>query len=316
MQRHQAPETGLIAVDWGLSRFRLTLVASDGAVKATSTTDVGVTQVRNKDFDTYLYGRVEALDETGALRDAPVLLCGVIGSTIGWTDAGYVDCPASPGDVAGRLARAPSSELNAFIVPGLRCTSPLGEPDVMRGEESQILGWLKDADGVRARESLLCLPGTHTKWVEIRDGIVTRFNTTFTGELFAHLCAHSVLIDRWQAANPGAFADGLRRSFRTPAISQTLFSARSRVLSGSLPASASRDYVSGLLIGADVKSAVELWQPSTVVVVGDEPISGLYASALRKLSVDASVVDGTRAAVRGLLEISRTAALARNLHRK
>ena len=303
MQRTRGAEIGLIVVDWGTSRFRLTPITTDGTVKVTTVTNVGVTNVRDSDFDGYLRDQLSALD--GGYHDAEIILCGMVGSTIGWTDAGYVDCPANPRDLAGKMVKAPSSRLNASIVPGLRCTSPLGEPDMMRGEESQILGWLSDAGSERTRKSLLCLPGTHTKWVRIEDSMVTGFNTAFTGELFAHLCAHSVLVGQQQDPNPDAFAAGLKRSFQTPAVSQTLFSARSRVLAGSLSASATKDYLSGLLIGADVKSAVELWRPSSVAVIGAEPTSNLYARALRSLSIGASTEDGTEMAVRGLMEISR-----------
>lgn len=235
--------------------------------------------------------------------DCLVLLCGMIGSNIGWTDTGYIECPASPTDVVDQLVAAPSRQLKAAIVPGLKCTSPLGEPDVMRGEETQLLGWLSDAAKDQRSGTLLCLPGTHTKWVQIEEGVVTHFNTSFTGELFAHLCSHSILVRGEQHANDNAFADGLERGFRTAAISQTLFSTRSRVLLNTMPEAGARDYLSGLLIGADVKSAVEFWKPSAAVVIGDDAIANLYATALSGLSVDAAVVDGARMAVRGLWEI-------------
>ena len=294
-------QTALIAVDWGTTRFRLAALNGDGEAASTLTTTAGIGSVSGRDFEAYLLGRMAALDVDPG--DCEVLLCGMIGSNIGWTDTGYIECPASPANVASRLVGAPSSQLKAAIVPGLKCTSPLGEPDVMRGEETQLLGWLSDASRDQRSGALLCLPGTHTKWVQIEESIVTHFNTSLTGELFAHLCSHSILVRGEQHANDNVFAEGLERGFRTPAISQTLFSARSRVLLKTMPETAARDYLSGLLIGADVKSAVELWKPSAAVVIGDETIAGLYATALRGLSVDAAVVDGTRMAVRGLWEI-------------
>ncbi len=294
-------EIALVAVDWGTTRFRLFALTGDGATASRVATSAGIGTVADDGFEAYLLGQLAALDIGPG--DCEMLLCGMIGSNIGWTDSGYIECPASPAKVVSRLVRAPSSLLNAAIVPGLKCTSPLGEPDVMRGEETQLLGWLSDAAEDDRSDTLLCLPGTHTKWVQIEEGAVTHFNTSLTGELFAHLCSHSILIRGAQHADDDAFAEGLERGFLTPAISQTLFSTRSRVLLKAMPETAARDYLSGLLIGADVKGAVDLWKPSATVVIGDETIAGLYATALRGLSVETAVVDGAQMAVRGLWEI-------------
>ena len=190
-----------------------------------------------------------------------------------------------------------------MIVPGLKCTSPLGAPDVMRGEETQILRWLSDAPKDRHGGALPCLPGTHTKWVRIEEGVVRHFNSSLAGELFAHLCSHSILVRGEQHGNDNAFAEGLGRGFETPAVSQTLLSTRGRVLLNAMPATAAGDYLPGLLIGADVKSAVEFWKPTAAVVIGDEAIANRYATALRGLSVDAVLVDGAQMAVRGLRTI-------------
>ena len=298
----------MVAVDWGTTRFRLSALQSNGEIASTLTTTAGIGSVSGRNFEAYLLGQMAALDVHPG--DCEVLLCGMIGSNIGWADTGYIECPASPANVVGRLVAAPSRQLKAAIVPGLKCTSPLGEPDVMRGEETQLLGWLSDAAEDQQSGTLLCLPGTHTKWVQIEKGVVTHFNTSLTGELFAHLCSHSILIRGEQHPNDNAFADGLERGFRTPAISQTLFSTRSRVLLNTMPETGARDYLSGLLIGADVKSAVELWKPSAAVVIGGEAIANLYATALRGLSVDAAVVDGARMAVRGLWEIHTRVGIA------
>ena len=303
MDNHHSPnaEITLVAVDWGTTRFRLSALTGDGETASTLATTAGIGSVSGCDFEAYLLGQMASLDVYPS--DCEVLLCGMIGSNIGWADTGYIECPASPADVVGQLVRAPSRQMKAAIVPGLKCSSPLGEPDVMRGEETQLLGWMSDAANVELRGALLCLPGTHTKWVQIEAGVVTHFNTSITGELFAHLCSHSILVRGKQHANDNAFVDGLARGFQTPAISQTLFSTRSRVLQKSMPESAARDYLSGLLIGADVKSAVDLWKPSAAVVIGDRAITDLYATALRGLSVNAAVIDGAQMSVRGLWEI-------------
>ena len=301
-------EIALVAVDWGTTSFRLSALKENGETATTVTTTAGIGSVSGRNFEAYLLGQMAALDVHPG--DCEMLLCGMIGSNIGWRDTGYIACPASPADVVDRLVAVPSPQLKAAIVPGLKCTSPIGEPDVMRGEETQLLGWLSDAAIDRQSGTLLCLPGTHTKWVQIEEGVVTHFNTSLTGELFAHLCSHSILIRGEQHPNDNAFADGLGRGFRTPAISQTLFSTRSRVLLKTMPETAARDYLSGLLIGADVKSAVELWKPSAAVVIGDKAIANLYATALRGLSVDAAVVDGARMVVRGLWEIRTRVGIA------
>ena len=305
MRANPSENTGiaLVAVDWGTSSFRLHLLSDDGGIVAAAKTDMGVTRMAVGAFEDYLLDQIVSL--TGGLDHPKVLLCGMIGSTIGWLDAGYVACPASPIDVARKLVRAPSERLDANIVPGLSCLSPLGEPDVMRGEETQVLGWLAKASDQQVREPLLCLPGTHTKWIRISDGRVERFSTSVTGELFALLCEHSVLVGGGQEVDDEAFDDGVRLSLKSPALSQTLFSTRSRVLKGSLPATSARSFLSGLLIGTDVKSAVELSNPAYgVTVIGEPEISRLYCRALWHLSIEACSCDGTETAVHGLWEIN------------
>lgn len=292
----------LTGVDWGTSSFRLFLFSDEGEIIARSKSRSGITRIVSGGFEAFLDSeltRVNASPET-----TRVLMSGMIGSNMGWLDAGYVACPASLVDIAGSVIRVPSQKLDVSIVPGLRCDSPLGEPDVMRGEETQVLGLLADEGEEGISESLLCLPGTHTKWAGVSDGKVNGFNTCFTGELFEMLCGHSVLVSGDQQSDDGAFDEGARLGLKSPAISQTLFSARSRALTGSMPASSASAFLSGLLIGSDARSALDLWNPpGAVTVIGDSEIGRLYCRVLHQFSVETRFRDGMQMAASGLWSI-------------
>jgi len=305
MQFNEKTKGFTALVDWGTSNFRLFLLSPGGEVTANASTGRGVMHMGGEGFENYLLEKLAGLGEGEQISS--VLMCGMVGSNMGWQEAGYLDCPADPGDVSDRLVRARSNRLDALIVPGLKCISLLGEPDVLRGEETQVIGWFDSARAGQREESLLCLPGTHTKWVRVSAGRVVNFHTGFSGELFEHLCRNSTLVEGEQQDDSDAFAQGSRLGLRSATLSQTLFTARSRVLDGVMPATAARSYLSGLLIASDVRSAVDLCSPvSQVTVIGDPDISQLYAKALRCLGVDCQVSVGAELMVSGLKAIARS----------
>lgn len=246
--------------------------------------------------------------EHGPLR---VMLSGMIGSTFGWCEAPYVCCPASPDDLAGSVVRFTVRGIEIAIVPGLRCTSIFGLPDVMRGEEMQIFGWLRAARPAADAHHLLCLPGTHAKWVLTRGDAVLSFFTSMQGELHEILLSHSLLGRTVGAASGNldvtAFDDGVDRVHADPTLAagHALFSMRSRVVLGELPAAAARDYLSGLLIGAELRDATRALAArglpnAPVVLIGAEALVTLYARALDRIGSAAICVTDADASVAGL----------------
>ena len=209
--------------------------------------------------------------------------------------------------------RFEANEAPVAIAPGLSCRGPLGSPDVMRGEETQIAGAIALHPGLGAGSHLLCLPGTHTKWATLRVGQVCDFLTALTGELFGLLRDSSTLL---RAAHAGTEAqtdatgdsrEGFERGIEhatvpgSSSLLHALFAVRSRQLLDGCSRDWALAYLSGLLIGADVRGAIALFPATTeVVLIGDRALNERYAYALRRAGIAASCLDGEECALAGL----------------
>jgi 2-dehydro-3-deoxygalactonokinase len=270
----------------------LYLCAGDGRVLERRT-GPGVAAVRAAgapDWAGLFAGLVAGWDGT-----LPVLLCGMVGADIGWQRVSYLPCPLAP-DALGSLC-VPVPGTRVRIVPGLCCTNLHGAFDVMRGEETQIAGALRLEPRLRGGRQLLCLPGTHAKWAWIEDGAVARFVTAASGELYALVRQHSVLVrDAGAPPAQGGFEAALAQLARHPqaAFPQLAFECRSRQLSGEFDAAAAAGYLSGLLVGSEVRAVLaEGGRPQEpVVLVGEPALCDAYAAALRSHSVASRQLQG------------------------
>jgi 2-dehydro-3-deoxygalactonokinase len=294
-----------IAGDWGTSRLRLALCDEAGFLERTA--GPGIAASSQSPEATFLDLTQDWRRDHGPL---PLYLCGVAGSRNGWREAVYAACPADPRTLRTRALQFEAEGHSVSIVPGLTCTNPFGAPDVMRGEETQILGATLSHPNLSRGRHLLALPGTHTKWVVLEDGSVQNFLTTPTGEIFALLRAHSTLTSAapdTQPATPAGFATGVARSreLRDRAgLLQTLFETRSRQLIDGMPAADAVGFLSGLLIGGDVDGALSCFgKTDQVHLVGDPVLSGLYAEALAGIGVASETMDGADCAFAGLRAI-------------
>ena len=238
------------------------------------------------------------------------VMCGMIGSSIGWVQAPYVNCPANPEKIIDGCIALRSGRIH--IVPGARCENRLRAADFMRGEETQILGALTLDSTLRRGRRLLCLPGTHTKWVLLEDGIMSEFLTALTGELFGALRDHSVLVpadSRSETVSGAAFEEGVKRfnDFPQTQVLHRLFECRSRMLNGELGAHSAVAFLSGLLIAADVSGALQVFGASQAItsvhLIGEPQLTQLYAAALRLKACDARQLDGAAAALSGLKRV-------------
>jgi len=294
---------GLIGLDWGSTHLRAYLYGADGHALESRALPHGIRQLPVGGFP-------EAF--SSAVRDwpaLPVLACGMVGSRNGWQEVPYLDTPTGVERLAQHLTRIAAPDGHAlYLVPGLHDTH---RPDVMRGEETQIAG-------VLAREpatTRLLLPGTHSKWVRLRDGIVTDFATVMTGELYGLLRQHSIL----GAALPEARddADAFRRGVAAARGSgpagalSLLFSARALMLDGVLDPAAVPDYLSGLLIGEELRMALAAgWADAndTIPMVGEGPLCERYRRAADTFGLRlARAPEGTTAD--GLWRIANAAGL-------
>ncbi len=297
-----APEKngGLLAVDWGTSSFRLTAIDAAGKVQQQINSDRGVAQMPREQLLPFLQGEIAKLPENN--RAWPIIICGMAGSTIGLQNVPYRDCPADPQQLAAALAPLQESDLNAFLVPGLCARTVGNELEVMRGEETQIAGWLAQATDRELAHSWLCLPGTHAKWVEIKQGRVQGFSTAMTGELYALLSKHSVLVQGEQEFSDEAFEAGLNASSEN--LSFDLFSTRTRVLDQRLSPQHAAAYLSGLLIGGEIHAQLEaLKEFAEAHLIGDRRITGLYRRALAGQDIQCREHDGAELAVKGLRQL-------------
>ena len=296
---------GFIAGDWGTSHLRLTLCDETGAALETNT-GPGVAGLDRKLAATFLE-RVAAWDQKyGAL---PAALCGMAGSTLGWREVAYLACPIRPEKIVDGAFRFDDAGRHIVIAPGLSCRNRLMSPDVMRGEETQILGVMRLHDELAHGLHIICQPGTHTKWVVLRDGIIEHFLTGVTGEVFDVLSRHSVLVGKPDDAthSRAAFDRALEQTTLHPdaELIHLLFQVRSRQLAGELKAHDAAGFLSGLVIGQDVAGAARLYRneladAQSVTIIGSAGLSDLYAAALTRRGLRVNRLDGNEASLAGL----------------
>ena len=207
----------------------------------------------------------------------PVVACGMVGSRQGWVEAPYVPVPCTPDQFTSVRATTKDPTLSVTVIGGIRQDRPA---DVMRGEETQISGFLALHPGF---DGVICLPGTHTKWAQISAGEIVSFRTAMTGEMFDLLSNRSVLRhglgDGWsEDAFETAIGDALSRP---EALAAKLFTVRAEGLLNGLDPSEARAHLSGLLIGAELASMRPYWLGQPIAIVGEEGIARIYAAALR-----------------------------------
>ncbi|SIR07728.1 2-dehydro-3-deoxygalactonokinase [Rhizobium sp. RU20A] len=294
------------AVDWGTSSFRLWLIGPDGTVIAERRSSDGMTSTSAAPggFEAALERHLEA---AGAAANTPVIACGMVGARQGWVEAGYIDTPAALAEIAGQAVRVPGIARDVRILPGL-AQRDAAHPDVMRGEETQLLGATRldpDASG------LVCMPGTHSKWVRLSGGRVDGFSTFMTGELFDVLSRHSVLSHT--LAEAGRF-DGDHADFRAavsmalerPALATNIvFSIRAGQLLQGKDATASRARLSGALIGLECAGALSFGTVEHAILVGSGALADLYRAAFDVAGITAETVDADVAVREGLAHAAR-----------
>jgi len=280
-----------IAVDWGTSNMRAWAMTSSGTVLADVRSDQGMGGLAPDAFAPALRQAIAGWDHT----EVPIIACGMVGARQGWIEAPYAatPCTATPDG----FTKPDAGDLDVHIIAGVMQANPV---DVMRGEETQIAGFLarnKNWDGV------ICLPGTHTKWVHISADEIVSFQTYMTGDLFAAIAGHTVLrhsvtADGWDdSAFDAGVADAMDRPER---LAARLFSLRAEGLLNAMPNAAARARLSGLLIGAELAGAKPYWIGQQIAVIGAGGLSALYVRALAAQSAPATQVKGDAITLAGL----------------
>jgi 2-dehydro-3-deoxygalactonokinase len=297
----------LIAVDWGTSNVRARLVEADGAVLAEARSDDGIGKLSAGEHEPAFERLVAGWPKV------PAIMAGMIGSRQGWREADYLPCPAATGALAKAVVRFTASDGRSMaIVPGVMLRTPERDGDVIRGEETQIVGLLQGEPGF---DGVVVMPGTHSKWVSVRTGTILDFQTVMTGELF-DLLAHKSFLRHsvaQQAADLTAspdFALGVRRTVteNLPFLA-ALFSVRARALLADARPEDNLAYLSGLIIGGEIAAARATGRlaPGTALrIVGSHALGRAYVEALALAGIEAHVLDGDGLALAGLLYLART----------
>lgn len=288
-------EQGFVAVDWGTTNRRAWPIDAAGAAGAATADDRGVLAV------TDFAGEVAGLRDRAGGR--PLLMAGMIGSNRGWHEVPYVAAPAGLAEIAAAVTWV---EPGVAIVPGVSFVESGVPPraDIMRGEEVALVGAgaLRPADG----DGLVCHPGTHSKWVELEAGRIVRFRTVMTGDVFAALAHKSILSDLLQHPAPvdEAFLAGVDHGLEATDLTAELFAVRARVILGQAPAVHAASYVSGLLIGSDVRIGLGRLRADVVPVLGAAALTARFAAALTRAGRTAVERDGDAAFLAGVAAIA------------
>ena len=285
-------QQGFIAVDWGTTNRRAWAVELDGTIRELLEDGMGVLKVPPG-------GYTGEIDRLRALWPGHrLLLAGMVGSNRGWVEAPYVAAPAGLDALVAALKR-PTED--AVIVPGVSWLHGR-DANVMRGEEVQLLGAV--AAGLVPPGALICHPGTHAKWVQMEAGAVGPFRSVMTGELFSMLSRHGILQDRLagEVTLNDDFRAGAEHGLTKADLTAELFSVRARYLLGVREDSAS--FISGLLIGTDVRIGLDRFSAETVALIGRDDLTALYAEALRLAGRPSTQLDGERAFLLGARAIA------------
>ena len=284
----------LVAVDWGTSGFRLWVVGDDGTVIAHYDGPFGMSRLKPSDFSNVLE---ERLSKLGIGTYVPAIISGMAGAAQGWCEAPYLLAPTRLDKLGAVAIKVPGTARDVRILPGVKQVSPA---NVMRGEETQIMGLLHHYPDF---EGTVCLPGTHTKWVHVKDAAIQHFETCMTGELFSFfsessVLSHSMIVNSW---SDKAFRTAVKTATQDPInVPKRLFSIRANMLIGEQSNGEARATLSGLLIGQELMSVLQYWEKQTITLIGASQLSGLYLKAFSVLDINGRELDTITMTLSGL----------------
>jgi 2-dehydro-3-deoxygalactonokinase len=288
----------MIGIDWGTTNFRAFRVGRDGNIRDRRAVPKGILHVSDGRFGDTLREEIGPWLAGGEDR---VLLSGMIGSRQGWKEAPYLPCPAGPAELAGALVDIGFDWARVKLVPGVSGTDESGVAEVMRGEETQVMG----VPLLLRNGGIACLPGTHSKWVRVEGERITHFTTHMTGEVFGALRGHTILgrMMRDGPADGASFDAGVARSADAGGLLHHMFGVRALGLADRLKESDAPAYLSGVLIGHEVRAALAQAGGAVVQVIGTPELTALYAKVIAACGGYAERHDG-EAAARGLALIA------------
>ncbi len=285
--------------DWGTSRLRLYRMVKGIVVGRLAGPGIAALDAPS---DHILTATLASWDAAGAADQ--IILSGMVGSRNGWQEVAYADCPCDVADWRRSAARLMLNTVPVTIAAGLACIDAVGRHDVMRGEETQIFGALHLDKALLQGRHLLALPGTHSKWVTVEDGVIMDFRTFLTGELFALLRNHSILMGAAGDADGGfedkGFVAGIDRVAQGAPLLGALFETRSAQLRAGRSPGWAQAFLSGLLIGSEIVATIALDPEAEIVLIGDPALLDRYTCALDRLGRRSRAIDGETCVIAGL----------------
>lgn len=291
----------LIAADWGTSNLRIWGIDHRGHVINTINNGKGMASLIPSEFEPYLISLIESWLPKEGNAKCPIIICGMAGAKNGWKEAAYLKAPCPPINKEKIIqVETDDQRISVSIVPGIMQTSP---PDVMRGEETQIAGYLSknpDFDGI------ICLPGTHTKWAHISANEIVSFKTFMTGEIFLSLSERSILKTSVQSNDfdSTSFLEAFEDTYSNPALlSSKLFGLRAADLLENTSTKFLKSKLSGYLIGCELAGAKSYWLGQNIIMIGNNDLCILYQKALKKLGMNATIENTQNVTLDGLKQV-------------
>lgn len=305
-RRNRNNAANFIAVDWGSSNFRAYVVDELGRVGQRTKAHQGISRVRDESYPKTIRRLLGKW--FNKYPDIPVIMSGMIGSRQGWQEVAYVSCPATIDKIVAGVEKIINHtfERDIYIVPGLKVVRGNDDFDIMRGEEIQVFGALHELP--KAERHIICLPGTHTKWVEVKNGEIVNFKTFVTGEIFSLLSRYSILSGSMDgvAYYPEVFAKGLKQVMQSDDFLGDIFKIRIQALLGKLRSQEVSSYLSALLIGTEIKAAQKLFgDVKNITVIAAPWLSEMYQQCLAPLNITVTGIKTDQASVNGLLQVSK-----------
>lgn len=291
----------LIAADWGTSNLRIWGIDHRGQVIDTINNGKGMSSLIPSEFEPYLISLIESWLPKEGNAKCPIIICGMAGAKNGWKEAAYLKAPCPPINKKKIIqVETEDQRISVSIVPGIMQTSP---PDVMRGEETQIAGYLSknpDFDGI------ICLPGTHTKWAHISANEIVSFKTFMTGEIFLSLSERSILKTSVQSNDfdSTSFLEAFEDTYSNPALlSSKLFGLRAADLLENTSTKFLKSKLSGYLIGCELAGAKSYWLGQNIIMIGNNDLCILYQKALKKLGINTTIESTQNVTLNGLKQV-------------
>ncbi len=288
-----------VAVDWGTTNVRFWLMSEEGKILSTKTSPMGMNRIKKDQYEDHLLANIgEWFEPSDSIQ---VIACGMVGAANGWVEAMYQKAPCEPISNE-KITKAPTGfpSLDVRIIPGIANYSP--SHDVLRGEETQICGFLTENPDF---EGVLCLPGTHTKWVEIKSGLVMGFRTFMTGELFdvlgkSSILRHSIDSNSW---DENEFISAIEVSLSKPEeLTTRMFSIRAESLIGDLKTEMASARLAGLLLGLELAGSKSYWKQNSVVIIGSGQLAKNYYDGLITTSTKSKIINSESFTIKGLIQ--------------